>query len=64
MKFSQLMLCRKCGNELVASEYCNECNEIIHWRCIVCDNEKSVQIPIITTKTNSQLKGEQKNYLK
>ena len=43
MKFSQLMLCRKCGNELVASEYCNDCNEIIHWRCIVCDNEKSVQ---------------------
>ena len=36
MRFSQLMLCGKCGNELTASEYCNDCNEAIHWICNIC----------------------------
>ena len=38
------MLCRACGNELLAFEYCPECNEAIHWKCSSCEkeNEKSV----------------------
>jgi hypothetical protein len=38
------MLCRACGNELIAFEYCFECNEAIHWKCSSCEreNEKSV----------------------
>ena len=38
------MLCRACGNELIAFEYCPECSESIHWRCSSCEreNEKSV----------------------
>jgi hypothetical protein len=38
------MLCRACGQEMVAFEYCLHCNEVIHWRCGTCgkENEKSV----------------------
>ena len=38
------MLCRGCGNELIAFEYCPECDEAIHWKCTSCEreNEKSV----------------------
>jgi hypothetical protein len=40
------MLCRACGNELIAFEYCPECNEAIHWKCSSSscerENEKSV----------------------
>jgi len=43
MKFSQLMLCGKCGNDLIGSEYCHDCNEVIHWICSICDKKKSVQ---------------------
>jgi plastocyanin len=30
------MLCRTCGNEMIASEYCSDCNEAVKWRCSVC----------------------------
>ena len=45
------MLCRGCGNELIAFEYCPECDEAIHWKCTSCEreNEKSVH-----THTNIQ----------
>jgi hypothetical protein len=33
------MLCRGCGNEMNAIEYCLNCNETIHWRCRNCDKE-------------------------
>ncbi|MFL6316313.1 MAG: hypothetical protein ACJ71K_17275 [Nitrososphaeraceae archaeon] len=38
------MLCRACGNEMIAFEYCTHCNESIHWKCSICskENEKSV----------------------
>jgi hypothetical protein len=38
------MLCRGCGNELIAFEYCSKCDEAIHWKCSSCEreNEKSV----------------------
>ena len=34
---------RACGNEMIAFEYCSDCNEAVKWRCGVCDrqNEKS-----------------------
>ena len=46
------MLCRGCGNELIAFEYCPECDEAIHWKCTSCEreNEKSVH----THTTNMQ----------
>ena len=38
------MLCKSCGEEMIAFEYCQNCNEAVHWRCSVCkkQNEKSV----------------------
>ncbi|HEY8140244.1 MAG TPA: hypothetical protein VIE86_04085 [Nitrososphaera sp.] len=38
------MLCRACGGDMIATEYCDSCNEGILWKCIVCDkiNDKSV----------------------
>ena len=38
------MLCRACGNEMIAFESCPHCNESIHWKCSICskENEKSV----------------------
>ena len=44
MKVSWYMLCRACGNEMIAFEYCSDCNEAIQGKCSVCDrqNEKSV----------------------
>lgn len=31
-------LCRKCGYGLAAHEMCNDCLEIIEWRCKRCNN--------------------------
>jgi hypothetical protein len=38
------MLCRACGNEMIAFESCPHCNESIHWKCSICakESEKSV----------------------
>jgi hypothetical protein len=38
------MLCRGCGNEMIAFEHCLDCYEAIHWRCTSCqkENEKSI----------------------
>jgi len=38
------MLCRACGSEMFASEYCQDCNEAVTWKCGSCDkeNDKSV----------------------
>ena len=38
------MLCRACGNNMIAFEYCSDCNEAIHWRCVTCkkENDRSV----------------------
>jgi len=49
------MLCRVCGNEMVAFEHCHDCNEAIHWKCSICykENEKSVHINCIKQKEES-----------
>ena len=46
------MLCRVCGNEMVAFEHCHDCNEAIHWKCSICykENEKSVHINCLKQK--------------
>lgn len=38
------MLCRACGAEMLATEYCSSCNEAILWKCSNCEkeNDKSV----------------------
>jgi len=38
------MLCRACGAEMVATEYCSSCNEAVLWKCSSCEkeNDKSV----------------------
>jgi hypothetical protein len=38
------MLCRACGNEMTASEYCSSCNEAVLWKCSSCqrENDRSV----------------------
>jgi len=38
------MLCRACGAEMVAEEYCPSCNEAVLWKCSSCEkeNDKSV----------------------
>jgi len=38
------MLCRACGAEMVATEYCPSCNEAVLWKCSSCEkeNDKSV----------------------
>ena len=38
------MLCRACGGEMVATEYCSDCNEAVLWKCSSCEkeNDKSV----------------------
>jgi hypothetical protein len=33
------MLCRACGSEMAAQEYCPDCNEAVLWKCGVCENE-------------------------
>jgi hypothetical protein len=33
------MLCRACGAEMVASEYCSSCNEAVLWKCSGCEKE-------------------------
>ena len=40
------MLCRVCGSEMVAFEYCPDCSECVHWRCSICqkENDKSVHV--------------------
>jgi len=49
------MLCRACGNEMVKFEYCDDCNEAIHWKCSICykENEKSVHVNCIKQKEDS-----------
>ena len=38
------MLCRACGAEMVATEYCPSCDEAVLWKCSSCEkeNDKSV----------------------
>ena len=38
------MLCRACGAEMLATEYCPSCNEAVLWKCSSCEkeNDKSV----------------------
>ena len=38
------MLCRACGGEMLATEYCSDCNEAVLWKCSSCEkeNDKSV----------------------
>lgn len=38
------MLCRACGSEMMASEYCSSCNEAVLWKCSSChrENDRSV----------------------
>lgn len=38
------MLCRSCGAEMMATEYCSSCNEAVLWKCSACEkeNDKSV----------------------
>jgi hypothetical protein len=38
------MLCRACGSEMTASEYCPSCNEAVLWKCLSCqkENDRSV----------------------
>ena len=52
------MLCRACGNEMVGFEYCNDCNEAIHWKCSICykENEKSIHVNCIKQKEEQSLK--------
>ena len=38
------MLCRACGNEMAASEFCPECNEAVLWKCSSCDRENDKSI--------------------
>lgn len=33
------MLCRACGAEMVATEYCPSCNEAVLWKCSSCEKE-------------------------
>ncbi len=33
------MLCRACGSEMVAEEYCPDCNEAVLWKCGSCEKE-------------------------
>jgi predicted amidophosphoribosyltransferase len=33
------MLCRACGAELIATEYCPSCNEAVLWKCSACEKE-------------------------
>ncbi|HXV46441.1 MAG TPA: hypothetical protein VD736_07205 [Nitrososphaera sp.] len=33
------MLCRACGSEMVATEYCPSCNEAVLWKCSSCEKE-------------------------
>jgi hypothetical protein len=49
------MLCRACGNEMIAFEYCDDCTEAIHWKCSICykENEKSVHNNCIKQKEES-----------
>jgi len=28
--------CRNCGNELIVIEYCNDCNQPLHFQCGNC----------------------------
>jgi predicted amidophosphoribosyltransferase len=38
------MLCRACGADMIATEYCSSCNEAVLWKCTSCEkeNDKSV----------------------
>ena len=38
------MLCRACGNEMSASEYCPNCNEAVLWKCGRCDKESEKSV--------------------
>lgn len=33
------MLCRACGAEMNATEYCPSCNEAVLWKCSSCEKE-------------------------
>lgn len=38
------MLCRSCGGEMSATEYCDSCNEGIVWKCGSCEKENDKSI--------------------
>jgi ribosome-binding protein aMBF1 (putative translation factor) len=38
------MLCRACGSEMDAAEFCPECNESVLWKCSSCDRENDRSI--------------------
>lgn len=33
------MLCRACGGEMFATEFCPSCNEGVLWKCTACEKE-------------------------
>ncbi len=38
------MLCRACGEEMIAFKYCSDCNEVIQSRCGTCNKEDEMSI--------------------
>lgn len=60
------MLCRACGSEMAASEFCPSCNEAVVWRCPACqkENDRSIHTyhngidqPVGSAKTGGSLLG-------
>jgi hypothetical protein len=49
------MLCRGCGNEMIAFEHCIDCHEVIHWICSICEkeSERSIHVHHKTSKEES-----------
>ena len=41
------MLCRACGNEMAAAEFCPSCNEAVLWKCSSCQKENDRSIHTI-----------------
>lgn len=50
------MLCRACGSEMTAEEFCPSCNEAVLWKCSSCqrENDRSVHTYHPSTESPSR----------
>lgn len=55
------MLCRACGEEMIASKYCSDCNEVIQSRCGSCKKEDEMSMHCHNSN-NSNNNRHQKNH--
>jgi hypothetical protein len=51
----QILLCRACGEVMIASKYCSDCNEVIQSKWGSCKKENYMSMPSHNQNNNKNL---------